>query len=281
MKLIQLRDQFRWSLKEIYTQAEIDDLCKRSIGHLFGWEPIKIGLDPHYLLSTKEESMALKWLMRLRQGEPLQYLIGKVDFMGLSLLVSPAVLIPRPETAELVAWILVQESGKEHRVLDLCTGSGCIALGLKSKHPTWEIEAIELSPKALEVAQLNSKQLGLSIRYHSGDVLSCNLPKATYSLMVSNPPYVLPSEQAMMHVNVLDYEPHLALFIPEEDPLLFYRKILEQARHSLTEKGCLYFEINPRFKEPLILLAKKNGFSIFQAKNDIFGKTRMLQFTKD
>jgi len=280
MTLIEQRNSYRTVLDHWYQQVEIDDIFKRCIKHYFNWSPIKVGLEPHYKLSKEEETQLLQVLNLLSKGTPLQYIFGTTTFMGLDIKVGPAVLIPRPETEELVEWILSNHSNTSLKVWDLCSGSGCITLGLKAQREQWDIKGFELSEAAIEMARANATDHHLLVTFIQQDVLNWQDSVEQVGLMVSNPPYVLPSEKKQMHTNVLDYEPEMALFVPEEDPLLFYREILLIATKQLHPQGKLYFEINPLLLEEMIDLGKNHGFASATVKKDIFGKDRFIQFSK-
>jgi release factor glutamine methyltransferase len=280
MTLIEQRNSYRTVLDHWYQQVEIDDIFKRCIKHYFNWSPIKVGLEPHYKLSKEEETQLLQVLNLLSKGTPLQYIFGTTTFMGLDIKVGPAVLIPRPETEELVEWILSNHSNTSLKVWDLCSGSGCITLGLKAQREQWDIKGFELSEAAIEMARANATDHHLLVTFIQQDVLNWQDSVEQVGLMVSNPPYVLPSEKKQMHTNVLEYEPEMALFVPEEDPLLFYREILLIATKQLHPQGKLYFEINPLLLEEMIDLGKNHGFASATVKKDIFGKDRFIQFSK-
>ena len=280
MTLIEERNKYRAVLGRWYEQVEIDDIFKRCIQHYFGWPSIKIGLEPQYFLSKGEAKQLHHALDLLSRGTPLQYVLGTTTFMGLDLKVSPAVLIPRPETEELVEWILSNHPATSLKLWDLCSGSGCIALGLKAQREQWDIKGFELSEAAIEIARTNAANHHLSVSFVQQDILQWQGTVEQVELMVSNPPYVLPSEKNQMHKNVLEFEPAMALFVPEKDPLLFYREILLIARKQLHPQGKLYFEINPLLVQEMISLGKKHGFSSATVKKDIFGKDRFIQFSK-
>ena len=280
MTLIEYRNLFREQLFDLYQQLEIDDVFKRCILHYFSWSAVKIGLEPHCELAEKEAEQLHQALGLLTQGIPLQYILGTTTFMGLDLKLSPAVLIPRPETEELAAWVIENHANEPFEVWDLCSGSGCIALGLKAQRDQWSVQGYELSEAAIEIAQTNAQENNLSVSFNQQDVLQWKLIGAKVDLIVSNPPYVLPSEKKQMHINVLEHEPELALFVPEEEPLLFYREILWLASKQLNPKGKVYFEINPLLIKEMIALGKATGFAIAKVKKDIFGKDRFIQFSK-
>ena len=235
---------------------------------------------------------------RLLQGEPVQYVVGVAEFCGRSFHVEPGVLIPRPETAELCQWIIRKETGerrkeeggrrKEEResILDIGTGSGCIAVTLASELPESKVTAWDISDDALRIAQQNAQAMGVDINFEKVNILSISPssflfpPSSQWSTIVSNPPYICPSEQTAMDRNVLTYEPHLALFVPEEEPLLFYQAISRYARHTLHPGGSLYFEANPLYMEALQTLLRQEGFTDIIVRDDQFGKHRFIMGRK-
>ena len=278
MTVLGLRQRFRKDLASLYGQNEIDDIFKRATAFFFGWSSLKVGLSPGDTLTTEEQKSALSILGQLKAAVPLQYVLGVSHFRHLSLHVDPSVLIPRPETEELVQWILDDHLEDHYHVMDLCTGSGAIALALKQERPNWKVSALEVSAAALEVAKGNAKKNGLDIAWHHADLLIDPIDFSTVDIVVSNPPYVLPSEKKQMHANVLTHEPSLALFVPEEDPLLFYRTIIEQVKRSSSKNIPIYFEINPLAEEALNTLNALHGGKASQMKKDLFGKKRFLKF---
>ena len=279
MTLIEARNSFRTALDALYVRQEIDDMFKRAISFYFNWPAVTIGLEPQLLLSTNQCERLETLRAQLEKGIPYQHITGQTNFRGIDLKVSPAVLIPRPETEELVDWVLTEETQDQQKVWDLCTGSGCIAIALKSDRPRWEVLGVDLSAEALAVAVQNTKNHQLSITYAQFDLLEWKAEGMKCDLIVSNPPYVLPSEQKSMHPNVLNFEPSIALFVPEEDPLLFYRSILTLGKHALSKKGAIYFEINALCFEELLTLGKAMGYTQSRVKKDIFGKERFVKFS--
>ena len=252
-------------------------------------------------LSSDEERNLEEIITRLQNGEPVQYVLGEADFAGRTFHVEPGVLIPRPETAELCQWIeedvssLVADESK--RILDICTGSGCIAITLGLIIPNSEVTGWDISEDALRIAQGNVEMLkARNVRIEYQDALM--LPKAAeaaeiseatetdsalaknWDIIVSNPPYICEKEKADMEKNVLEHEPSIALFVPDEDPLKFYRAIAEYASSALKSEGALYFEINPIYEKETREMLQSLGFKDIETKEDAFGKKRMMRAMK-
>ena len=241
-------------------------------------------------LSANDQTELEKIMLRLEKGEPIQYIIGVADFCGRSFHVEPGVLIPRPETEELCRMILV-EGGKwkverEYSILDIGTGSGCIAITLALEIQNAKVTAWDISDAALRIASENAKRLGASVTFEHRDVLSISLTShlspltSHYDLIVSNPPYICHKEADGMAKNVLDYEPYLALFVSDDDPLLFYRAIAHYATKALKPQGSLFFEINPLYASSLTHLLSMMSYYDIKTLPDQFGKLRFLKATK-
>lgn len=217
---------------------------------------------------------------RLAAGEPLQYVLGQADFFGMKLRVGPDVLIPRQETEELVAWAIAYLENRDvvhPRVLDVGTGSGCIALAIQKRVPAATVLALDVSEQALEVARQNAQQLGLPVQCRQGDILTPGgWPNGPFDLIISNPPYVLPSEAEHMPVWVKAHEPALALFVPEDDPLLFYRVLCERAPAYLSTGGALLVEVSAFHARQVTELFEKAPFRTVLCKNDLSGMPRMV-----
>jgi len=218
----------------------------------------------------------------LEEGKPLQYLLGKAHFMGLELSVNPSVLIPRPETEELVFLILQSRKSAGQKVLDLCTGSGCIALALAANGSYDSVEGLDVSPEALKTATANAQNLGLGVSFFSFDLLEDVFEEnARWDIWVSNPPYVAASESSGMDNRVLDHEPHLALFVPDEDALCFYRRILQLSEKHLNPGGEIFLELNPHYSEELCRIHRAAGWiASAEIKTDMSGKQRFLVAVK-
>ncbi len=233
------------------------------------------------ILSQEEEILAWTVLNRLQKGEPVQYVTGIDDFYGLQLKVTHDVLIPRPETEELVEWILEDYPPDTHcTVADLGTGSGCIALALKARRTDWECLGVDLSLGALEVARENAELLELPVDFSRGDVLEEGLSNEYYDLIVSNPPYIPPSEKDRMDRSTLLHEPDLALFVPESDPLVFYRRLSEIAATALRPGGRVYCETNEFNSEQVLRLFQEAGFDEVSRRRDLQKKWRMVRATR-
>ena len=242
-------------------------------------------------LSADDQKELNTIIQRLEKGEPVQYIIGVADFCGRQFHVAPGVLIPRPETEELCQWIVQetgvrsQESGDYH-ILDIGTGSGCIAITLAMEMPEAKVTAWDISDEALGIAQENAQVLGAKVRFERQDTLnippdSCLLtPDSCYDLIVSNPPYIQPKERDGMAKNVLNYEPHQALFTPEGEPIIFYQRIADFAWQNLSPGGALYFELNPLTAHEVSDYLHQLGFSEIEIRQDQFGKQRFLKATK-
>ncbi|MGC9151022.1 MAG: peptide chain release factor N(5)-glutamine methyltransferase [Microbacter sp.] len=262
----------------IYEEKEANAIVIQLIQHITKWSKAKILADAELMLSTKQLDDMEIGLQRLLNHEPIQYVIGDVDFYGVSLKVDPRVLIPRPETEELVEWVLQDDLCKQCIILDCCTGSGCIAVALAKQLPNSTLFACDISQDALSLAKENARRNGVRVNYFQADVLSPSFIEKVKpaDIIVSNPPYVLRQEATEMHDNVLKHEPHQALFVPSNDPLIFYRSITQTALHRLSPKGKLYFEINADFGREVVRILTLAGFSRIQLKQDISGKTRMV-----
>ena len=220
-------------------------------------------------------------LTRLKNEEPLQYILGRTEFYGLDILLNPDVLIPRSETEELIAWVLNTVNTETPKILDFGTGSGCIPLALKKNLPKSKITGVDKSQKALKLAKKNGRSLNLDVEFLAFDILRDAPSKmGTVDVVVSNPPYVRFSEREKMNSNVLKYEPHMALFVKDEDPLIFYRKIADIGKQILKESGLLFFEINEEFGNEILSLLRDKGYENTELRKDLNGKDRMVKALK-
>ena len=263
-------------LTTAYDPGEAAALAREVLFHLTA---LKIPFSEMEILSTEIKNRADGIIMRLKQGEPLQYITGKALFRNLELLVTPAVLIPRPETAELIDLIERELDSIPSNIIDLCTGSGCIALALRTVYPQAKITGTDVSLDALQVARTNSELLQLPLEFLWMDVLSPEflIENQTKSdLIVSNPPYISRQEIHSMHRNVREFEPHLALFAPDEDPLIFYRHIAVFASGTLNPGGMLWLEINPLFADEISDILRHMQLQDIRIYEDLSGKDRFI-----
>lgn len=230
---------------------------------------------------TAEKTAELNKIFgRLTEGEPVQYVLGRAEFSGRWFNVRPGVLIPRPETEELCAWITADsKASASPKVLDIGTGSGCIAITLQLDMPESKVTAWDISADALDVARENAQQLGANVNFVKLDALNAK-PEGEWDVIVSNPPYICEKEKKDMAVNVLEHEPHTALFVPDADPLLFYRAITRLAVQTLSKGGRLYFEINPIYADDTCRMMRAEGMTEVELRSDMYGKQRMAKGVK-
>ena len=274
--------QFWQSLTPLYDAGEAQAIVRTVLDVEYGMTLTDIICGKVNELSSDEERNLEEIIARLQNGEPVQYVLGKADFAGRTFHVEPGVLIPRPETAELCQWIEEEVSSLEaddpKQILDICTGSGCIAITLGLNIPNSEVTGWDISEDALRIAQGNVEMLKAgNVRIEYQDALM--LPKAAEAadIIVSNPPYICEKEKADMEKNVLEHEPSIALFVPDEEPLKFYRAIAEYASSALKSEGALYFEINPIYEKETREMLEELGFKDIETKEDAFGKKRMMK----
>ena len=234
-------------------------------------------------LSPVQEAQLSDITERLRQDEPLQYIEGKAQFCGMIFSVTPAVLIPRPETAELVEWIATEHTSQDPHILDLGTGSGCIAIALSQRLPAATIDACDISPDALTIAKQNGKANDAQVSFFQHDMLdSADLLPHSYHILVSNPPYIMQSEASDMEQHVTEWEPHTALFVPDNDALRFYRAIAEIGQtDALLPGGQIYVEINQALGQETTELFESYGYKEVTLRKDIYGKDRMVKCVKN
>lgn len=230
---------------------------------------------------TAEKTAELNKIFgRLTKGEPVQYVLGRAEFSGRWFNVRPGVLIPRPETEELCAWITADSKASgSPKVLDIGTGSGCIAITLQLDMPESKVTAWDISADALDVARENAQQLGANVNFVKQDALNAK-PEGEWDVIVSNPPYICEKEKKDMAVNVLEHEPHTALFVPDAAPLLFYRAITRLAVQTLSKGGRLYFEINPIYADDTCRMMRAEGMTAVELRSDMYGKQRMAKGIK-
>lgn len=235
-------------------------------------------------LTPRQETLLYSTIERLKKHEPIQYIQGFCDFCGHTFKVTQETLIPRPETSELVEWIAEEQNEKEKekevKILDIGTGSGCIAITLSDKLPGCDIAAWDISPGALAVAEENNRSNGTEVTFSQVDILVYQPQGEMFDIIVSNPPYIKENEKKSMEANILDWEPHTALFVPDNDPLLFYRAIAEKALAMLTSGGALYFEINRAHGAETAEMLQSLGYKDIELRKDIAGNDRMIKATR-
>ena len=274
-------------LTQVYDDYEAKAIARMVYEVRFGLMPSDLFIGKDTQLSTDDQKLLAEITQRLLTGEPVQYVLGEAEFGGRTFHVEPGVLIPRPETYELCQWIMEERRGKKEKgrntsILDIGTGSGCIACTLAAELADAEVTAWDISDDALRIATENAKRTNVHVSFEKVDVLNTSLlnrerPATGLDIIVSNPPYICNKERATMERNVLEHEPELALFVPDDDPLLFYRTIARFAAKTLNPGGALYFEINPLYVSEMQQMLSEEGFSHTEIRNDQFGKQR---FTK-
>lgn len=266
----------RSRLQPYYTAEEVSALSRIVCCDLLGQAPTDYYLGKDIVLSSKKEQELEDILQRLSRFEPLQYIEGRTLFLGREFWVAPGVLIPRPETEELVE-LMLKEIPADARILDVGTGSGCIAISLAKELPDALVTAWDVSPEALSVARANARKLQADVRFVECDVLACQVDKAgLYDVIVSNPPYVTEAEKADMEPNVLQWEPSLALFVPDDDPLRFYRRIAVLGRDMLADGGRLYFEINRAYGREMVEMLRTMGYVGVRVEKDLSQNDRFV-----
>jgi release factor glutamine methyltransferase len=265
-------------LAGIYPATEIQGITRLVLENVFQLNYTQLVLRKDDPILSQEKKQIEKMVGRLKNHEPIQYVLGKTEFYGLKLNVNPSVLIPRPETEELVHWIIETKLPASPRIVDIGTGSGCIALALKKNMEDAAVSAVDISAKAIQTAEMNAASSQLEIDFIQADILNWQkYDWDCFDLVVSNPPYVREMEKDKMQRNVLEYEPQMALFVPDDDPLVFYRKIAGFAKQYLHKSGWLFFEINKNLSREMTLLLQNLGFRNIQVKIDINGKNRMIR----
>lgn len=278
ISISQIADDFRNEIGPLYPPEETEALLFRILQHTLSISRSDIWLRPDTNVPKSALCEIEKIILGLKKFEPLQYILGETTFYGLDLRVNHSVLIPRPETEELVDWVLKENTEKGLKVIDLGTGSGCIAIAIAKNRESWEVMAADISPDALNQARENAALNKANVSFLQEDMrfFSDTLQHEKFSLIISNPPYVTAEQKHLMQPNVLDYEPHLALFAPGTDPLLFYRAIAAFAATNLEINGKVYVEINEDLPQKTAGIFEEKGFATQLAK-DINGKYRMLK----
>jgi len=270
------KKEIRQALAGYYSSEEINVFARYLLEKIVGVSSVGLLADWNRTLTAEQREQFRQMTERLKAYEPIQYILGECYFSGLVFHVRPGVLIPRPETEELVLHIAEEWKGKEAHLLDIGTGSGCIAIALADRLPQCKVSAWDISAEALDIARENAVLNNLSIDFQQKNILEEPLGES-FDVIVSNPPYVLEGEKEVMEPNVLRYEPAVALFVPDADPLLFYRRIATLALQALTPEGTLYFEINQAYGKETKELLQTIGFSQVELFQDCFGKDRIIK----
>ena len=278
MTLNSYKKWFNEQLQHLYDADEIKSMLTIVAYEVLGLSRVDLVLKDNESLSEAQIVQLNNVLSQLQQEIPIQYIFEKAYFYGYEFKVSPATLIPRRETEELVEWVLSEmnrQPEKKWRVLDIGTGTGCIPISIKKEFPLAEIFAMDISTGALKIAKENAEKLNASVIFIEQNILSTT-QLDSYDIIISNPPYVRNLEKAEIKKNVLDYEPHLALFVEDNDPLIFYRKITQLAQKSLTENGLLFFEINQYLGEEMQQMVSEY-FKTIELRKDLQGNDRMMK----
>ncbi len=284
-RIFDVKKTFHLHLAPLYETREIDSIVDVLLQHYTGLKKTEYLLEPSLTINESALLHLSYALKRLQHNEPIQYIIGHVRFDDNIIMVNKNVLIPRPETEELVVLLAndFKDSKRTLNLVDLCCGSGCIAIALKKRFSFWNVFAMDISQEALNVAVFNAQQNKTEINFFCDDILEENNARkiSNVDLIVSNPPYVCVSEKRLMRKNVLDYEPEIALFVHDESPLQFYQAIINFSKIYLNKRGMIFFEINERFGQQLSEMLLLNGFSSVNVRNDIHDKQRFISGIKE
>jgi len=291
VKAIDLHHIFNKELGSIYEKNEIDSLFFLSLEHICKVARIQLQLEPKFTINKSETNQFFETLELLKQQKPIQYIFGETEFFGLNFKLNESVLIPRQETEELIDLIIKthitgsKKNLKPLRILDIGTGSGCIAISLAKNLSNVDVYALDVSSKAIEVAKKNTEHNGVNVTFIQGNILDKNtwnsdFLNSEFDIIVSNPPYVRNSEKIEIQPNVLDNEPHLALFVSDENPLIFYKEIVEFSKSNLKSNGSLYFEINQYLGKETEELLDNSKFKNIELLKDLNGNDRMLKGIK-
>lgn len=282
MTLIEFRNWFYQSLDTRYPTKEVDFYCKQLMLHFTKLDPIHLALNPDQILPKNHLTSLKNATIELVEFKPLQYILGESIFLERSFKVNNHVMVPRSETEELVQWINYDHKLTENiQIFDIGTGSGCIAISLALENPTWIVKGCDAYTEALKIAKQNAKKLHAKVDFSYRDILKYKPVQKgfKFNVIVSNPPYVTQIEKKEMQSNVLEWEPHAALFVSDENPLIFYRKIAAFGRDNLNTNGQLYLEINPKYYKEIEVLLEKFKYTDITFKKDKFNRIRMVKAT--
>lgn len=280
MNLKEYKIYFTKALSELYPQTEIDTFFFYLMEAYLDFQRIDLIIKPNFKISTEAGVLFKKALEALKKEIPIQYILGETEFYGLRFIVNRHTLIPRPETEELVEWILeTADITAPLQIIDIGTGTGCIPITLAKHLPNARLFAIDISKEALRIAKQNAILNNVKLHFTEKNILKTTTLPQKFDIIISNPPYVRELEKVDIKKNVLDNEPHIALFVEDDNPLLFYDKIADLAIEHLTKNGLLYFEINQYLGTETVEMLHKKGFKNIDLKKDVFGKDRMIQCT--
>ncbi|AUC14877.1 protein-(glutamine-N5) methyltransferase, release factor-specific [Tenacibaculum sp. SZ-18] len=279
MKLKDFRTFFNKELSNLYPKTEIDAFFFRTIEHTLNLQLTDVFTKQDLLITDDNMTVLKSVIERLKKEEPIQYILGETEFYGYTFKVNSDVLIPRPETEELVSWVkeTVEHKKTKLSILDIGTGSGCIAISIQKELPTTKVTAFDISEKALETAKKNAELNKVNVNFIHHDILSNTTINDKFDVIISNPPYVRELEKDEIKNNVLNNEPHLALFVDDNNPLLFYKRIADIALTNLNENGVLFFEINQYLGKETKQMLLDKGFKNVVLKSDLFGNHRMIK----
>ncbi len=279
MKLQEFRLLFNKELSALYPKTEIDAFFFRLVENKLNFQSIDVFLKQDFIITIDLLTELKTVLTRLKKEEPIQYILGNTEFYGLPFIVNENVLIPRPETEELVSWVLDDIDNKENKIsiLDIGTGTGCIPISLKKNLPKATVFGLDISEEAIQVASRNSLKNNVNIKFIKQDILKVKELKVKLDIITSNPPYIRELEKKEISNNVLKNEPHLALFVSDENPLIFYKSIANFAKTHLNENGILYFEINQYLGKETKTMLQEKGFNNVTLRKDLFGNDRMIK----
>ena len=286
MLLKEIKSIYHKELDKNYGVEEVSSFFYLLIVHFLKLEKFVLALTPNLVVNKEEEAILFKALSELKQDVPVQHIIGETEFMDMRFKVSPKVLIPRPETEDLVRWVIADSSAEQYQpltILDIGTGSGCIPIALAKHLEGAQVSALDISSDALQVAQTNALENNVNLNFYQADILdktSTSTINSKFDIIVSNPPYVRELEKNKMHKNVLKYEPGIALFVSDKDPLVFYRAIANFAVKNLADDGRLYLEINQYLGKEMLRLLSEYNFKDIELRKDIFGNDRMVKAVK-
>ena len=279
MLLIDLKKKYDFYLKNKFSKLEIEFFFKILVKKYLREDPIIILSKPETKISKKKVEFFFSALKDLKNNKPIQYILKEVYFCDKKFILNEFVLIPRPETEELVSWFLENHNEKysEKTILDIGTGSGCIAIIIKLKRTNWKVKSMDISEKCLNLAKINAKKYSVKVNFYKRDILNIENWDSKLDYIISNPPYVAKFQKRDMDLNVLNYEPQSAIFVENNDPLIFYKKIIDFAERNLKKRGYLYLEINPLFCNDIKILFEKSNLEIKKIKKDFFEKKRFLR----